>query len=397
MAQGHDARAAAPTARAAAGGDVGVSVRPTQARIDTSALQHNMERVQQHVGATCRVLAVVKADAYGHGAATAARAFVQAGAWGLAVSLVEEGIELREAGIGAPVVVLGGVPPTAAEVIVHRRLTPVVWTTDHLEHLSAAVSRTGARPLPVHVKIDTGMSRLGVLPEDLTPLIDWLGRDRGQTLLLQGVMTHLASADDMLDELTTKRQLTSFEHCLQTFSARGLQPTFRHAANSAALVRFRSARFDMVRPGIALYGGGSCREVQMPNLRGAMTVRSRILALRKLPAGSRISYGGAHQLERDSLLAVVPVGYADGYPRNMSGKAQMLVRGHRCRVLGNITMDTSMLDVTEIPGVRIGEEVTLLGEHGPGHIDVFEVADWAGTIPYEVTCGISKRVPRYPG
>jgi alanine racemase len=377
------------------GSGVGVDVRPTQARIDATAIAHNLERVQQHVGVGVRVLAVVKADAYGHGAAIAARALAHAGAWGLAVSLVEEGVELREAEVHVPIVVLGGVPPASAEVIVHRRLTPVVWTCEHLELLAAAVRRSGARPLPVHVKVDTGMSRLGVLPRDLPPVVDWFARDAGQSLVLQGVMTHLAAADDMADELTTKRQLSAFEDVVRTFGVRGLEPTFKHAANSAALVRFASSHLDMVRPGIALYGAGSCPEVQLPDLRPAMRVVSRVLAIRELPAGVRVSYGGRDRLDRDSRLAVVPVGYADGYPRNMSGQAQMLVRGHRCRVVGNITMDTSMLDVTDIPGVRVGEEVTLLGRHGGGEIGIHEMAGWAGTISYEVTCGISKRVPRF--
>lgn len=374
---------------------VGVTVRPTYARIETAALVHNLERVQRHVGANVRVLAVVKADAYGHGAIEASRAFVQAGAWGSAVSLVEEGLQLREAGIVAPVLVLGGVVPGSADVLVHRRLTPVVWSLEHLHELSAGVRRSGARPLPVHLKIDTGMSRLGVLPADLSPLLDWLVDDGGKTLLFEGVMTHLACADDLHDELTTRRQLAQFHDCLQTIAARGLQPIFRHASNSAALQRFPDARFDMVRPGIALYGAASSESVQLPNLRQAMSVRSRILGLRELPAGVCVSYGGVSRLERDTTLAIVPVGYADGYPRNMSGQAQMLVRGHRCSVVGNITMDTSMLDVTDIPGVRVGEEVTLLGSHGSGHIGIHQMAGWAGTIAYEVTCGVSKRVPRW--
>lgn len=371
-----------------------VRLRPTYAEVELAALADNLRCVQRHVGPSCRVLAVVKADGYGHGAASASRVFIEAGAWGLAVSLVEEGVELRESGIHAPVLVLGGVPAGSADVIVHRRLTPVVWSPEHLEILSAAVRRSGAHPLPVHVKIDTGMSRLGLLPEDLPALADWFVRDRGSSLRLEGVMTHFATADDPDDELGCARQLTRFSHCLEVFSQRGLEPRLRHACNSAGMVRFASAHFDMVRPGIALYGAGSSGAVELPDLRLAMSVRSRILGLRSLPAGVRVSYGGRAKLERDSTLAIVPVGYADGYPRSMSGRAEMLVRGHRCAVVGNITMDVCMLDVTDIPGVRAGEEVTLLGRQGHGNIPLHEMAAWAGTIPYEVTCGISKRVPR---
>jgi alanine racemase len=371
-----------------------VMVRPTYARVDTAALQGNLHRVQGHIGAGCRVLAVVKADAYGHGAIDASHAFVDAGAWGLAVSLVEEGVELRDAGVHAPVLVLGGVPVRSEDVFVRRRLTPVVWSTEHLELLAAAVRRAGADPLPVHVKLDTGMSRLGLLPQDLSTVLDWFAHDGGKTLRLQGVMTHFACADDITDARTTQQQLDMFEACLSAFGDRGLEPELRHACNSAAVVRFGAAHFDMVRPGIALYGSASSPAVQLSGLRQAMSVHSRILGIRELPAGVHVSYGGRDRLERDSKLAIVPVGYADGYPRSMSGQAHMLVRGHRCAVIGNITMDICMLDVTELPGVRTGEEVTLLGAQGGQRITVDELAGWAGVLPYEVTCGISKRVPR---
>jgi len=376
-------------ARAAAG----IDVRPTFAQIDTDALRHNLRTVQSHVG-NAKVLAVVKADAYGHGAARASEVFVEAGAWGLAVSLVEEGVQLREAGVHAPVVVLGGVAPASADVLVHRQLTPVVWEVAQLERLSEAVRRIGARQARVHLKIDTGMTRLGLLPRDLGPLLDWFARDRGRTVQFEGVMTHLACADDIRDELTSKRQLGVFEDCLGTIAAAGFDPPLRHACNSAGLVRFEGAHFDMVRPGIALYGSASEQEVQLDGLRQSMSMRSSVLAVREVPAGVRVSYGGRDRLERPSRLAIVPVGYADGYPRNMSGSAEMLVRGHRCRVVGNITMDVTMLDVTDLPGVRAGEAVTMLGEQGLGRIDLHEMAGWSGTLSYEVTCGVSKRVPR---
>ncbi len=379
---------AAPTPR-------GLQVRPTIARIDHAALRGNLSCVQQHVGDGCRVLAVVKADAYGHGAVDAAHTFAAHGAWGLAVSLVEEGIELREGGIQAPVVVLGGVVPGSADVLVHRRLTPVVWSLEHVQVVSAAVSRAGARPLAVHLKIDTGMSRLGVLPQDLTPMLDWFRRDGGGSLMLEGVMTHLACADDPHDDPSTAQQLSRFTDCLGTVAAAGLRPSVRHASNSAAVVRFADARYDMVRPGIALYGTASEPEVKLPGVRLAMEVGSRVLAVRSLPAGARISYGGRHRLSRDARVAVVPVGYADGYPNSMSGCAEMLVRGQACAVLGSITMDMCMLDVTDLPDVEAGEPVILMGRQGAAELDVQTLADWASVLPYEILCGISKRVPRH--
>ncbi|MBL4686343.1 MAG: alanine racemase [Nannocystaceae bacterium] len=372
-------------------------LRPTYARIDASALGHNLRRVASHVGEHCRVLAVVKADAYGHGAVDAAQTFVAAGAWGLAVSLVEEGVALREAGIGAPIVVLGGVYPGSQDVIVHRRLTPVVWSLDHLTMLAGAVRRTGAQPCPVHLNIDTGMSRLGARPSELPALLDWWVADGGRTLRLEGAMTHLACADDPADDISSARQLALFSEALQGLAARGLKVELRHASNSAGIVRFPEAHLDMVRPGIALYGAAADVKVELPGLRLAMAVCSRVQAVRELPKGSRISYGGTHVLQRDARVAVVPVGYGDGYPCAMSGKAQMLVRGHRCNVLGRITMDVCMLDVTDLPDVCVGERVTVMGRQDGETLGIHELAAWADVIPYEVTCGISKRVPRLYG
>jgi alanine racemase len=370
-----------------------VEVRPTFAHIDHAALAHNLATVQAHVGERCRILAVVKADAYGHRAVEAARTFVDAGAWGLAVSLVEEGVELRQAGIHAPVLVLGGVVPGAGDVIVHRALTPIVWERAHLAQLAAAVRRAGAPPLPVHVKLDTGMSRLGVLPRDLPGLLDWLETEDGQWLRIEGVLTHLPLADDP-DDRFSPGQIEEFRAALQALAARGIHPEIRHVCNSAGLVRIPRAHFDMVRPGIALYGSASSRAVALPGLREAMSVHSRIMGIRELPAGTAVSYGHRARLDRDSRLGIVPMGYGDGYMRNMSGNAHVLVRGQRCRVVGNITMDVSMIDVTDLPDARAGERVTLLGRQGRETIATFDLAAWAGVLPYEITCGISKRMPR---
>lgn len=370
-----------------------VEVRPTYAHVDAGALVHNLHTVQRAIGPRCRVLAVVKADGYGHGAIEAARTFVEAGAWGCAVSLVEEGVELRQADVLAPVLVLGGVHPGSEDVIVHRSLTPVVWAREHLQLLASAVRRSGAPPLAVHLKIDTGMSRLGALPTQLPEVLDWLEGEDGQHLRLEGVMTHFACADEP-DDAISPRQLELFRDSLAVLASRGFHPPIRHVCNSAGLVRLPHAHFDMVRPGIALYGAASSPAVELPGLKTAMSVHSRILGIRELPAGARVSYGHRMELTRPSRLGIVPVGYADGYPRRMSGSAQVLVRGHRCRVVGNITMDVSMIDVTDLPDAREGERVTLMGAQGRDRIDLHELARWADVIPYEICCGISKRVPR---
>lgn len=370
-----------------------IAVRPTYARIDSSSLVHNLKVVRERVGGGVRVLAVVKANGYGHGAVQAAQAFVEAGAWGLAVSLVEEGVELRQSGITAPVLVLGGVHPGSEDVIVHRSLTPVVWAREHLQRLASAVHRSGALPLGVHLKVDTGMSRLGLLVDELPALMDFLCGEDGGHLHLEGLMTHLACADEA-DDQTSPTQLRIFREALGTLSGRGLHPKLKHVCNSAGVFRYPDAHFDMVRPGIAIYGAASSQDVQLPGLKMAMGVHSRILGIRELPAGARVSYGHTEELVRRSRLGIVPVGYADGYPRRMSGKAEVLVRGHRCRVIGNITMDTSMIDVTDLPDAREGERVTLLGTQGRQVLTTHELAEWAAQIPYEIMCGISKRIPR---
>ncbi|PRQ09933.1 alanine racemase [Enhygromyxa salina] len=372
-----------------------VEVRPTWAAIDEAALGHNLRTISRHVGPRCRVLAVVKADGYGHGAIDSARTFVEAGAWGLAVSLIEEGVELRQAGIRAPVLVLGGVHPGSEDVVVHGSLTPVVWAPQHLQLLSAAVRRSGAERLPIHIKIDTGMSRLGVLPSDLAALLDWFQTHAAGELEIEGVMTHFACADDPDDTHTSATQLEQFRACLAMLGEHGIHPSIRHVCNSAGLVRFADAHLDMVRPGIAIYGAASSRAVELAGLRMGMSVHSRLLGIRELPAGARVSYGHRQTLDRATRLGILPVGYGDGYPRNMSGRAEVLVRGHRCPIVGSITMDLSMVDVTDLPDAREGERVTLLGRQGRQTIDVHELASWAGVIPYEMTCGISKRVPRH--
>lgn len=373
-----------------------VAVRPTHVRVDAAALEQNLKTVASHIGERGRVLAVVKADGYGHGAVESARAFADAGAWGLAVSLIEEGVELRVAGLHVPIVVLGGVHRGSEDVVVHRGLTPVVWERRHLDLLSSAVMRAGAPAVPVHLKVDTGMSRLGARPEEIGELLDWFVNDAGRTLDFEGVMTHLARADESGPEAraTSDEQLERFRDCLGTIRARGLRPRLRHVCNSAGLVRLPHASFDMVRPGMALYGAASGREVELPGIKPGMSWHSRVLGIRALPKGASITYGHRDTLTRDSKLAIVPVGYGDGYRRNMSGRAEVLIRGHRCKVLGNITMDVSMVDVTDLPDAREGEEVCLMGKQGREELSVYDLAQWAGVLPYEVVCGVSKRVPR---
>ena len=372
---------------------VAFNLRPTVAEIDLSALASNT-RVAIRSASGARLIAVVKADAYGHGAATCAGTLLDAGAWGLAVSLVEEGVELRAAGVSAPILVLGGAAPGSEDLVVASGMRPVVWSQEQIRRLAAAARRAGTR-CPIHLKIDTGMSRLGALLPELPALAECFAREASDALSLEGVMSHFACADSPDGEAESRRQLARFHEGLTTLRERGLEPVFSHICNSAGLARFPEAHLGAVRAGIALFGAASSPEVALDGLRPVMQLRSRLAAIRELPAGASVSYGHRTTLERDTRAGVVPVGYEDGYQRRMSASAHMLVRGRPCRILGNITMDLVLIDLNELEGeVADGERVVLLGRDGEREISVFDWARWADVIPYEVMCGISARVPR---
>ncbi|MCS6914711.1 MAG: alanine racemase [Myxococcales bacterium] len=360
------------------------------AEIDLGALRRNVDAIRAELGPSgVGVLAVVKADAYGHGAVACARA-LERKVWGFAVSLVEEGVELRRSGIELPIVVLGCYYGQAHRDVVAYRLTPVVGDPADLGRFSRAADELAAARLGVHLKVDTGMSRLGVRPERLSEFIEELGRHPG--VMLAGLCTHLAEADAE-DPMPTREQLIRFEAVRAALVAAGLRVGVVHVANSAALVRFASARYDLVRPGLALYG------VAPPHspLRGlwpVMSLKTRVIALREVPAGTGVSYGGLYRTPGPARIATLPIGYADGYTRRMTGRAQVLLHGRRCPVVGAISMDMIMVDVTAVPEVTLGDEAVLLGAQGSERICIEEMAAWAGTIPWEVCSTISKRVPR---
>jgi alanine racemase len=342
------------------------------------------------------VLAVLKADAYGHGAVPCAQAIARQ-VWGFAVSLVEEGVELRRAGLtDQPIVVLGCFYGLSHRDVVAYRLTPVVGDPRDLPRFARAAAELGVPRVPVHLKIDTGMSRLGVRPEGLSAFVEALRAEPGVTL--GGLCTHLSDADGPGEE-TTHEQLERFFACRQRLSALGVQPGVLHAANTAGAVRFSGARLDLVRPGIGLYGVAP-PHTSLSGLWPVLSLKTRIVALREVPAGTGVSYGSRTRVGRGSRVATLPIGYADGYSRRMSEKAQVLCGGRRCPVLGPITMDMTMIDVTDVPDAQLGDEVVLIGRQGRADgggdpaITLEEVAGWAGTIAYEIPCAISKRVPR---
>jgi alanine racemase len=370
--------------------DIRTSIRPTVAEVDLGAIQRNLLRLRRAIGESVGVFGVVKADGYGHGAVPVARA-LEPLCSALAVSLVEEGFELRAAGVRAPIVVLGAYYGGHHDNVLAERLTPVVYDLADLERFADAAGRRG-RPADVHIKIDTGMSRLGFAVDDVSATLERL---RGMPALrLAGLCTHFPSAD-LPDPQQTEQALDRFEACIAIAQRAGFEGLRNHAANSAAAVRLARARVDAVRPGLALYGAMPSRHVTLPGLEPALQLTTRIMAIHDVAPGTGVSYGWIWRAPRPSRIATLPIGYADGYPRHVTA-AEVLVGGRRVPVVGAVCMDMLMIDVTDVPpaDAGVGSVVTLLGRDGGETITVDDLAAWAGTISYEILCGISKRVPR---
>ncbi|MFO0561455.1 MAG: alanine racemase [Polyangiales bacterium] len=369
------------------------AVRPTRAEIDLGAIAANLRSVARYVATD--VWAVVKADAYGHGAIEVARNVVRNGAKGLCVALIEEGLELRRVGITAPILVMSGVYRDGLDEAIDAGLTPVIYDRAQLEDLR----RVGAqgRSVRVHLKVDTGMSRLGVTLSDLAKVAETIASMPHVTV--EALMTHFANAD-CDDASYTDVQIARFDEALSVVRAAGIEPERRHACNSAGAFRFAQARYDMVRTGIALYGVAPFPH-DGPALMPAFSLRTAVLALREVPAGTPVGYAGAYVCSKPTVLATIPIGYADGFFRRLSSEAEVLVKGGRARVVGNVSMDMASVDVTSIAktvGVRVGDEVVLLGSQvGPAGAELIraeEIAARVGTIPYEILCAVSRRVPR---
>jgi alanine racemase len=356
--------------------------RPTWVEIDRDAIAHNVRTLRPE---TSELMAVVKADAYGHGAVTVARAALDAGATWCGVALVEEGLELRGAGIEAPILVLSELPPGSEAVALAHRLTPSLYSAAGVARLAAAARG----PVGVHVKVDTGMHRVGVWPPEA--IVPFLRAVADAALEIEGIWTHLAKSED--DEMTTGVQLARFVAVLDAAKAAGFVPRYRHAANSGAVLRHPEASYDLVRTGIALYGIAPGPAVDAGALAPALTWRSRVSFARRLERGERLSYGHRYELATDAMVATVPVGYADGYPHAASSRADVLIRGRRCRVAGNVTMDQLVVDCGDLD-VHAGDDVVLLGTQGDDRIDAWELADRANTMAYEIVSRIGERVPR---
>lgn len=368
--------------------------RPTWVEIDLDAVAGNVRQAQEIVGAQVGLCAVLKADGYGHGAVSVARTALNNGAAMLAVACLAEAITLRRAAIEAPILVLGYTPAWQARETVRYDVTAAVYDLDVARALNQAAADMN-RPALIHIKVDTGMARLGLLPGEVLVFAQQLLMLPG--LSVEGIFTHFSVADSVDPEHVahTETQVAAFEAVLAELDAAGIRLPIVHAANSAATLSRPAAHFTMVRLGIALYGLAPSAAVPLPaGFRPALRWKTQVAQVKVLPAGSPVSYGNTYRTERETTLAVVPVGYADGFRRAPFHWGYVLLRGHRAPIIGRVTMDQTMLDVTDIPGVRQGDEVVLIGRQGDEEITVEQVAERLGTISYEVVSEILARVPR---
>ncbi len=369
--------------------------RPTFAEIDLAALHHNFQVIRSSIPRKAEILAVVKADAYGHGFMDISRELEQLGVNAFGVAFLAEGIQLRKSGIDKPILLLGGVYPGQERKCIGFNISTIVFTLEQAQALNSAAGKL-FRKAQVHLKIDTGMGRLGIPYADAPAFLNEL--KKLPNILLEGIISHFASADE-LDEsgqYFTRLQAERFAWVLAEARKAGFVPRYVHIANSAAALLREMPGCNLVRPGIALYGAIPSADFQGKlSLKPVMRLKSRIAMLKWVEAGTSISYARRFTASGKSLIASVPVGYADGYPRSLTNRGQALVRGQRARVAGTVCMDWIMLDVSGIPDVAVGDEVVLIGPDGAGNcIHAEELAQLAGTIPYEIFCGISKRVPR---
>lgn len=368
--------------------------RPTIAEINLDALRYNLNQLRGLTGGKAEILAVVKANAYGHGAPEIARELESAGARIFGVATTEEGIELRLSGTTSPILVLGGTYPQEMGRILANRLTPVIYDLEIARAFQARAAKEKRR-LSVHLKIDTGMNRLGIPWRQWTSALKVL--EGLKNLKVEGLLSHfsVAEGEGPDDRAFTDKQLARFTKCLDLARQRGIKAGLVHLANSAAATLRQPARFNLVRPGLMLYGYHPSPNLgRLISLKPVLRWKTAILSLKPVPAGDMISYGRTYQCRRETLIAVLPVGYADGYNRRLSNRGEVIIRGKRAKVRGIVCMDLTMADVSKIAGVQVGDEVVLLGRQGSEEITAVEMAGWIESIPYEVLCSIGKRVPR---
>jgi len=374
-----------------------MSARPTWAEVNLAALQRNYQAVRELVSSEATICCVVKCDAYGHGSVECARALQEVGATWFGVTSTEEAVKLRRGGVRTRIMVMTGFWRGEEDEVLDSDLTPAIWSTEQLQALQRAAERRPKRPVPVHVKVDTGMSRLGLPMAELPGFLEQL--KNAEDIVVEGVFSHLASSEN-LDAEDAQWQIMCFDDVLKTFAEHGMTPKFVHLANSAAVVGRHDTWHSMIRPGLLLYGGclplegKAAAEQCIPSLTPVLSWKTRVIALKDLEVGQAVGYGGNYKTTRPTRIAIIPVGYGDGFSRHLSNKGRVILRDQYAPIVGNVSMDLVTIDVTDIPDASIGDEIILIGRTEHCRIDVEEHAVHTQTIPYEILCGLSPRVPR---
>jgi alanine racemase len=368
--------------------------RPTWAEINLDNLTFNLQSVKSFIGKDLKYMAVVKADAYGHGAVECSKRLEQAGIDWFGVALPEEGVELRKHGIRKLILCLGSFWAGQENLLLNHHLTPTVFRLEIAEKFNQAAKELGV-VANFHIKVDTGMNRIGVRFDELNEFVE--GLKKLTNLKVDGVMTHFASADNLDENNFTNLQIKRFNDSVELLHEKGFRPTFKDLANSPASVAHPNSHGNMIRLGGVLYGlGGDVlpKNIEKPELKAVMSLHSRIAFIKRVPKGETLGYSRTFQTTRDSIIATIPIGYQDGYMRQLSNCGRVLVNGNYANVVGRVSMDWTLIDVTDIPQVAVNDEVILIGEQNNLRVEAEELAIKTNTISYEVTCGISQRVGR---
>lgn len=365
------------------------------AEVDLDAIVSNMKNMKAHVNAGTRMMGVIKTDGYGHGSIPIAKALGKLDCmYGFAVATAEEAFELRENGIVLPILILGYVFPESYSKLVEWDISSTVFRADTVELLAEEALKQHKKAR-VHIKVDTGMGRIGILPDEEG--LNFIRRtSETEGIDIEGIFTHFARADET-DKTSALKQLDIFRHFTEEAeNTLGLKGLIKHCSNSAGILEIPEANMDVVRAGISLYGLAPSKEVDMDRipLKPALSLYSTVIHIKWLPAGSPISYGGTYVTDKDRRIATIPIGYGDGYPRGLSGKGQVLIRGQKVPIVGRICMDQFMVDVTDVPEVREGDKVTLIGKDGEEVISAETLGELSGRFNYELVCMLSKRIPR---
>ena len=364
--------------------------RPTFAEIDLGAVRYNLRKIKRMLGKDIKILAVVKADAYGHGMSEVAKAIVKEGVDYLGVASLDEARDLRRIGIKKNIIVLGPILPEEAEGVLKFNVIQTVSCLRMAKVLSE-LGQKKKKKIRIHIKIDTGMGRIGFWHEEAIDFIKKIASLKN--IIIDGIFTHFPSAED--DKVFTRRQISIFKSLIEDLWSHNIYIPLKHTSNSMALIDFKDAHMNMVRPGLIMYGLYPKKDLERRlRLRPALKLKTRVVHVKPVKKGRSISYGRTFIAKKDTKIATIPVGYGDGYSRHLSSRAHVLIRGRRAPVVGRICMDMTMVDVGHIKGVRPGDDVVLIGSQGKDAITAGEIAGLSGTIPYEVVCNIGRRVPR---